>query len=75
MVIFDNLVLDLNGYELIHPGGKFNLVHNLGRDVSKFFYGGYNLVNTKNGSHKRPHHHSRAALDIVKTLIVGVLTD
>jgi len=29
--------------------------HNFGRDISKFFYGGYNLVNSKE---KRPHHHS-----------------
>ena len=70
LVVFDNLVLDLNGYERIHPGGKFNLIHNLGRDVSKFFFGGYNLVN---GENKRPHHHSQPALDIVKTLVVGVL--
>ena len=41
IVIFDNLVLDLNGFDYIHPGGKFNLRHNLGRDISKFFYGGY----------------------------------
>lgn len=44
LVIFDNLVLNLNGYVRLHPGGKFNLTHNFGRDVSKFFFGGYNLV-------------------------------
>jgi cytochrome b involved in lipid metabolism len=26
-----------------HPGGKFVIEHNIGRDVSKFFYGGYSL--------------------------------
>ena len=67
-MIFDNLVLDLKGYHRNHPGGKFNLIHNLGRDISKFFFGGYNLVNVQG---KRPHHHSQAALDIVKTMIVG----
>ena len=41
LVIFDNLVLDLKGYQLLHPGGKFNLMHNVGRDISKFFFGGY----------------------------------
>ena len=46
------------------------MVHNFGRDISKFFYGGYNLVNVKG---KRPHHHSQPALDIVKSMIVGVL--
>ena len=72
LVIFDNLVLDLNGFERIHPGGKFNLTHNLGRDISKFFFGGYSLVNIPK---RTPHHHSQAALDIVKTLVVGVLKD
>ena len=69
-VIFDNLVLDLNGYAKVHPGGKFNLLHNLGKDISKFFYGGYNLVNKK---FRRPHHHSQAALDMAKSMIVGVI--
>jgi len=55
LVIFDNLVLDLNGYERIHPGGKFNLRHNVGRDISKFFFGGYSLVNIPK---RIPHHHS-----------------
>lgn len=63
-------MLDLNGFERIHPGGKFNLMHNLGRDISKFFFGGYSLIN-KSG--KRPHTHSQAALDIVQSLIVGVI--
>ena len=72
LVVFDNLVLNLNGYEKIHPGGKFNLVHNYGRDVSKFFFGGYNLVNNPKAK-KQPHHHSQPALDIVKSLVVGVL--
>jgi len=55
LVIFDNLVLNLDGYYWRHPGGKFNLTHNYGRDISKFFFGGYNLVNVKG---KRPTHHS-----------------
>ena len=63
-------MLDLKGYERIHPGGKFNLMHNLGRDISKFFFGGYNLVNEPV---RRPHHHTSSALDIVKTMIVGVI--
>lgn len=47
LVILDNLILDSNGYERIHPGGKFTLIKNFGRDISKFFYGGYVLVNGK----------------------------
>ena len=70
LVLFDNLVLDLQGYERNHPGGKFNLTHNYGRDVSKFFFGGYNLVNVPG---RKPYTHSRASLDIVEKLVVGVI--
>lgn len=42
-VILDELVLDLTEYMDNHPGGKFLMEHNKGRDVSKFFYGGYAL--------------------------------
>lgn len=63
-------MLDLQGYERNHPGGKFNLTHNYGRDVSKFFFGGYNLVNVPGNI---PYTHSRASLDIVEKLVVGVI--
>ena len=70
LVIFDNLVLDLNGYENVHPGGRFNLRHNIGRDISKFFYGGYSLINKPKSA---PHTHSYEALRILRDLVVGVL--
>jgi len=70
LVIFDNLVLDVNGFERIHPGGKFNITHNYGRDISKFFLGGYKLVNANKN---KPHRHSQAALDIVNSLVIGVI--
>jgi cytochrome b involved in lipid metabolism len=41
LFILDDLVLDLTDYIPNHPGGAFLLQHNIGRDVSKFFYGGY----------------------------------
>lgn len=37
----DNKVLDMGDYEAIHPGGKFVFEKTYGRDISKFFYGGY----------------------------------
>lgn len=70
LLIFDNLVLNLNGYDKLHPGGKFFLRQNLGRDISKFFNGGYSLVQ---GPGIKPHHHSAHALTILQSLIVGVL--
>ena len=71
LVILDNLVLHTNGYEKAHPGGKFTLTKNYGRDVSKFFYGGYVLVNGP-GSYG-VHTHSEASRAIVRNMIVGCL--
>ena len=70
LVLFDNLVLDLNGYERIHPGGKFVLNRNVGRDISKFFYGGYAMVNYPG---VKPFSHPLAALEIAESLIAGVM--
>lgn len=41
LVILDNYVLNFNDYHHYHPGGRFMLEKNRGRDISKFFYGGY----------------------------------
>lgn len=43
LVILDELVLDVERFTSQHPGGRFVLQHNNGRDISKFFYGGYSL--------------------------------
>lgn len=43
--MLDNLVLDVTNFFDEHPGGKFSLEHNIGKDVSKFFHGGYSLEN------------------------------
>lgn len=43
LVVLDNLVLDVAAFLDNHPGGRFSLEQNIGRDVSKFFYGGYSL--------------------------------
>lgn len=45
LVILDDMVVDISGFLLTHPGGRFALQHNIGRDISKFFYGGYTLEN------------------------------
>ena len=70
LLLFDNLVLDLDGYERIHPGGKFVLNRNVGRDISKFFYGGYAMVNYPG---VKPFSHPLAALEIAESLIAGVM--
>lgn len=45
LVILDNLVVDMHDYCKFHPGGKFTIKGNYGRDISKFFYGGYAMEN------------------------------
>jgi cytochrome b involved in lipid metabolism len=41
LVILDDMVLDVSKYMVNHPGGKFVIEYNIGKDISKFFYGGY----------------------------------
>ena len=41
LTILDDLVLSLENYAFQHPGGEKVLINNIGRDLSKFFYGGY----------------------------------
>ena len=66
------MVLDISKFIDHHPGGKFSLVQNIGRDISKFFYGGYSLENNFGPSPSKGHFHSNYARIIVNDLIVGV---
>jgi cytochrome b involved in lipid metabolism len=62
--------LDVSKYKPNHPGGRFVLDFNVGRDISKFFYGGYTL---ESSSGLRPHTHTNTARRIVNTLIIARL--
>ena len=42
LVVLDDLVLDVTRFANSHPGGRFLIEKNSGKDISKFFYGGYN---------------------------------
>ena len=68
LVTIDNLVLDIGSYAQIHPGGKFALQQTVGRDISKFFYGGYHILSK--GS-QLPHIHSMKALAIAEAMVVA----
>jgi cytochrome b involved in lipid metabolism len=59
-----------------HPGGRHTLEHNIGRDISKFFYGGYGLDgNAVRGGTKR-HTHSNIARAVAEGLAIArLLTD
>ena len=72
LVIIDNFVLDFGDFNLMHPGGRFTLDKNIGRDISKFFYGGYSMVPSENAV---PYTHSIESLKIAKGMIVGTLED
>ena len=48
LLLLDNQIIDYKDYDHFHPGGKFVLQKNHGRDISKFFYGSYKLVNLPN---------------------------
>jgi len=72
LVIMDDMVLDVSKFKLSHPGGKFVIEYNIGRDVSKFFYGGYIL---ENGTGLKPHTHSNIARCIVNSLAIARLEE
>lgn len=69
-MILDDYVLDIGKYMDYHPGGKFSLQHNIGRDISRFFHGGYALENFK----KVPNHtHTSDARRVVNQYIIAKL--
>ena len=41
--LLDDLVIDVASFMDKHPGGRFVINHNIGRDISKYFHGGYSL--------------------------------
>jgi cytochrome b involved in lipid metabolism len=46
--ILDDIVLNLEDYAYMHPGGEFLLTYTVGRDISKFFFGSYTLDGNQN---------------------------
>ena len=69
-MIIDDFVLDITRFLYEHPGGTFSLKQNIGRDVSKFFHGGYSL---ENKIKVQEHRHSNDARKVVNDLIIGKL--
>ena len=70
LVLLDDMILDVRKFRSEHPGGQFLIDFHIGRDVSKFFYGGYVLGNQ---SGMTPYTHSNVARAIVNSMIVGKL--
>jgi len=69
------MVLDISTYAYCHPGGDFLLTHNVGRDVSKFFYGSYALDGNHNNPAGRTNRwaHSNIARKIANRHCIGAL--
>lgn len=69
------MVLDLSGFFYKHPGGAFLLEYTIGRDISKFFYGGHGLDgNTaKVGAYHPANTHSNIARKIANKHIIAVI--
>ncbi len=71
LMILDNLVIDVQEFINEHPGGKFVLQHNVGEDISKFFFGGYCLEGNLKGI-SPGHKHSAYARLIVNELAIAI---
>ena len=69
LVVLDDLVLEVGDYMKTHPGGSEVLEKNIGRDVSKFFYGGYSM-----SKHSYPYAHTQSAVKVMSTLVKYRLT-
>lgn len=70
LVILDDMILDVEKYKHVHPGALFSIENNIGRDISKFYYGGYSMENLNKVSN---HAHSSLAARIVRQLMIGYL--
>ena len=69
LVTLENFVVDVSSFMKHHPGGEFVFKQNIGRDITKYFFGGQALEPRK----VSPHQHSNAAKRILKSLIIGKL--
>jgi len=67
-VVFDDLVIDLDGYLNSHPGGRFILEASIGSEVTRFFRG-----QALYSKHVANHTHSKYALNILHSNAVGIL--
>jgi len=74
LCVLDDLVLDVGRYASRHPGGKFLIDATVGRDVSKYFYGGYKMENSKS-NRDSPYRHSMMARKVVSTIVYARLNE
>ena len=67
------MVLNLADYMSTHPGGAFLLQQNIGRDISKYFYGSYQLDGNggKPGAKSQAYAHSNLARKIANKYAIA----
>jgi cytochrome b involved in lipid metabolism len=70
LCLLDDLILDIGEYAKYHPGGAFLISQNIGRDASKFFYGGYTMAN-KDTTHG--YCHSNYARKVASSIAIATL--
>lgn len=71
MVILDNLVLNVEEFMMVHPGGRFVMKRVIGTDISKFFFGGYCMEGNLEGVSPGYNHSSYARM-IVNDLAFAI---
>lgn len=71
LLILDNVVIDIERWIDYHPGGSFYLNNNIGKDITKFFNGGYLVDGNMGGKPAQGHKHSNAARLTVNSLAIA----
>jgi hypothetical protein len=68
LVLFNNYVLDIEGFKDEHPGTAFVLKENIGNEIGKYFYGAYSMEQDV-----APYVHSGYAATLLERLVIGKL--
>ena len=68
LVLFNNFVVNVENFMDEHPGTRFVISHNIGKEIGKYFYGAYSLEQDV-----APYTHSSYAASLIKRLTVGKL--
>ena len=68
-------MLDIAEFIKMHPGGAFLLEQTYGRDISKFFYGGYALDGNSNDPNtpNTRHAHTNVARRIANRMVIAII--
>ena len=68
LVLFNNFIVDVESFMDEHPGTRFVISQNIGREIGKYFYGAYSMEEDVS-----PHIHSSYAAELIKRLTIGKL--